>query len=88
MGHHSAWFSVHLGAVFGNDFDRLQPIFQTLYDNGYRTYSFCQLRGTALQQHRHRLPEKLCRYLSGRLCDCFGLRNFLRFRFHAAGNIG
>ena len=53
VGHHSAGLPVYLGAGPGHDSDRLQPFFQTLYCDGYRTCTAGQLCRTALQQYRH-----------------------------------
>lgn len=51
--------------------------FKLLYRNGHRTHPAGQLCGTALQQYRRSLFEKLCRHLSGGLCHRIGLCDLL-----------
>ena len=54
------------------------PLFQALHGHRHRAYPPGQFRGTALQQHRRRFPQKLCRHLPGGLYHCAGLRHFFR----------
>ena len=58
--------------------------FFKLYRNGYRTHPAGQLCGTALQQYRRSLFEKLCRHLSGGLYHCIGLCYFFAVCFCTA----
>ena len=84
LGGDTAGIFVHLGAVPGDDPYGVQPFLQALYGHSHRPDSTGQLRGTALQQHRDGISQKLrCHLLRG-LCHRAGLRDFLCLCLDAA----